>query len=437
MSTSLGRQLLPLMRARGNFLLLVLAALIVGGLPVLLSVVAPNLNNSVLIAICASGQFFVSIFAGVAWSKSEAVREANMRWVPMGASACDRLATILGAVANLRATVGQACSTATKNLPELTEKRNRAVRIHFEGLCSSNATRLNDVECHLDSALADWERFIKHNCDGPECADIGRRLALLRARIPNIVPAGTGCGVQQPDTVTEAPEGNLEDLELVVNGVTADVTRNGRWILRRVADDYWESDIYVLRRKSYGWYVEERVNPDSYFFRPDTGSEFGVYERCEVCPYDGNAVIAKPASAPPSDSQQAKLTNEVYKARLVELTIALDQYLQHTVSQHRVSPEAIVRALRQANDIAAYSVLIGARCPKIVSAGAIPALNLLRGLFELSPFVYDPQLRQQICNPKRAMSEAEAIALGFVPHAQKRIPNDSGDGNGQRKPDPP
>src|SRR4051812_3692619 len=89
-SHSVVQEAVAAFKRRGPFLFLMVCALIVAGVPVLLAVTEPSFNNPVLIALCAAGQFFVSIFAGIAWSKADAVKEANKRWVPMAASACDR-----------------------------------------------------------------------------------------------------------------------------------------------------------------------------------------------------------------------------------------------------------------------------------------------------------------------------------------------------------
>ena len=45
--------MIEFLRVRGAFLFLMLSAVVVGGIPVLLSFTSPQLNNSVVIAVCA------------------------------------------------------------------------------------------------------------------------------------------------------------------------------------------------------------------------------------------------------------------------------------------------------------------------------------------------------------------------------------------------
>lgn len=412
-------------RSRWAFFALLASAVVVGGVPVALSVFAPELNNSVVIAICASGQFFVSIFAGISWSKAEAVKEANMRWVPMAASACDRLATILGSVASLRTTVGQACGNATKNLPELAREENRAVRVHFEGLCSSNATRLNDVESHLDSALTDWERFIKHNCDGPECAEIGRRLAILRARLlsVNSVSGSVGCSPIAGEIAVASDQTPLssEKLELMVSGVSTEQGCNGRWPLRQIEEGVWECETYILRKEQQSWFVDDRRDSESYFYRAEGASPCGVYERCEVCPHDGKAVVFKPIN-PTSETRTDRPIHSASPAhpstsgdqrRVLNTTIALSEYLQHVVRDHKIPRETLIAAVTESSDLAEFSAMLGANCPNIVSVCAIPALNVMREALGRSEFTFDEELQIELCeNASHIDTDESGVASG-------------------------
>ncbi len=409
------------LQSRATFFLLILCALCVGGVPIALSVLAPQMNNPVTLALCASGQFFVSIFAGIAWSKADAIREANMRWVPMAASACDRLATILGSVTNLRSTVSQACSSASRNLPELGENKNRALKIHFEGLCNSNATRLNDVESHLDSALTDWERFIKHNCNGPECADIGRRLASLRARSAEgaCKTGAIGCGDANAQKAEAEIEQAQRKLDLQVTGATSDGSKNGRWSLTEVEEGFWTCDVYTLRRDSNGWFVEEKGNPDSYFFLPGKSTPRGVYERCEVCPFDGVAVVFEPATCSTSVKRasagavagfESEISPQANGKNLLLLAIASNEYTQHVMQAHAVRKDTVLTALTQADDLSEFIGLLGIDCPDVVSICAIPSLNFIRDLIDRPLFEFNPALHAKNVAKTKA-------ATGAVPHS--------------------
>jgi hypothetical protein len=409
------RRIAKVVGKNAAFMLLLVGALLVGGVPVLLSLTAPELNNAVLIAICASGQFFISVFVGIAWSKTQAQKEANMRWVPMAASACDRLATILGSVSSLRAAVGQACAAASTNLPELKENKNRAVRVHFEGLCSSNATRLQDVESHLDSALTDWERFIKQNCDGPECADIGRRLAILRSRLSSAdQSAGSACATQSivtlavqgsPPSATIQPD-VTDSIELAVFGVTTRPNRNGRWALRQVEEGCWEGATYVLRRESHGWYLEDKEDATDYFFREGTDTQFGVYERCGVCPDDGSAIVSRgsvkhtAATTPVSDVA----SGQDQAMRFVGLVVQLDRWIQHGMESHGLRKDVVIAALLSAKSMREYSAILGTNCPDVVSLCAMSGINSIRDFFSLPPLEYDAALWEEL----RPKEEAHA-----------------------------
>jgi hypothetical protein len=318
----------------------------------------------------------------------------------MAASACDRLGTILGSVANLRATVSQACATASQRLPELSENKNRAVHIHFEGLCSSNATRLKDVESHLDSALVDWERFIKHNCSGSECADIGRRLALQRSRL---LERGVNAGTEGCQASAAGNESNpdhqkaSQQLRLTVSGVTTEINRNGTWVLRRISEDFWECDIYALRKDTFGWFVEDRRNAESYFFRQGVNRQCGVYERCEVCPHDGNAVVFSPIESQSTAPSGASPTPNSDPKTIVDLALSLDDYIQHEIQDHNISREQLLDAIRESSNLSELAAFLGSGCPRIVSPCALPALNLIRGALERPAFIYDKELHQKLC----------------------------------------
>ena len=396
------------LRGKGIFFVLLAAAAIVAGIPIAISIFAPQSNSSIVISLCAAGQFFISIFAGIAWSKAEAMREANMRWVPMAASACDRLATILGSVSSLRCTVGQACSNASENLPELKEHNNRALRIHFEGLCNSNATRLRDVESHLDSALADWERFIKNNCEGSECADIGRRLALLRSRLPDdLSTTGQNCGNGQGrPSKPLATYPAIDQLELIVSTVSENPSLNGRWKLHQIHDAFWECGPYILRKDGSLWFLQQRDDSNNYFYMESSSSPCGVYQRCDVCPYDGNAVVFNPARPAQessinhlqliTDGSPTSVPNS-QNTNILDLAIALDSILQHVIHKHGVPKEKLLDAIRNARDMKEYSVMLGIDCPDAVSICAVPVLNVARGAMGLSAFEFDNELHDRIC----------------------------------------
>src|SRR4051812_29707952 len=139
---SMGQRFAAAIGNNARFFLLLLAAMIVAVVQVLLAAYKPSLFTPVFQSLCTTFQLFASIFAGIAWSKQQAEKEANARWLPVAASSCHRLLTLMSSVRNLRGTVGKACGVAKQSLPELNREMNRAIRIHIEDLCAANATRL-------------------------------------------------------------------------------------------------------------------------------------------------------------------------------------------------------------------------------------------------------------------------------------------------------
>ena len=94
------------------------------------------------------------------------------------------------------------CSNATRDMPELEQPENKAIKSFFQTQCRTGTRRLRDIANHLDDALGDWTRFVQANCRGEDCgrietaikeraleleaqakADCGNRLCTLWAEI--------------------------------------------------------------------------------------------------------------------------------------------------------------------------------------------------------------------------------------------------------------
>jgi hypothetical protein len=162
----------------------------------------------------------------------------------------------------------------------------------------------------------------------------------------------------------------------------------------------------VLRKEPYGWYVEDKANSDSYFFRTQAGTRLGVYERCEVCPFDGNAVVFKstvvPSNGPPvtqnlNAGASLSSAGKADKAQLMNLTVALDQYFQHAILEHGIAKEKVISAIKEASNMAEYSAMLGINCTNVVSICALSGLNAMRDLFELPAFTFDQELYARLC----------------------------------------
>jgi hypothetical protein len=146
-----------------------------------------------------------------------------------------------------------------------------------------------DVERHLESAYGDWLRFIRQNCDGPECDRIWHDLMLRKSALSKdqsvcALPKG------QSPIATRAEE---MEVVLVVSGSTDD--RNGTWTMERLGgDNSWICSCYLLEEEEYGWRVTDLNSGEGLFWKDkQLGlSSEGAYRKCPTCKGEGVATVS-------------------------------------------------------------------------------------------------------------------------------------------------
>src|SRR5207237_472831 len=121
-------------------------------------------------------------------SSQAATRAANARWLPQAESACDRLLTVSHCAEKYRRDLEAVCGLAETSLPELGAEKAKALKIFIEAQCREGASKLADISNHLESAYADWHRFIMHNCDQGECERIFASLTARRNKLESALP---------------------------------------------------------------------------------------------------------------------------------------------------------------------------------------------------------------------------------------------------------
>lgn len=125
----------------------------------------------------------VSVIASRIESIHDAKKRTQTEWLSQAESSCDRLLTTMSQVKRLKERTLHTCDDATLNMPELQKDNLRPLKTLLERNCESTGCQLHDIETHMESALADWQRFIRKNCEGAECDQIGRALDRRRAEL--------------------------------------------------------------------------------------------------------------------------------------------------------------------------------------------------------------------------------------------------------------
>lgn len=161
---------------------------------------------SFLLSVAVSG---VSIIASRREFIHEGTTSVQREWLGQAESACDKLLTICAQTTRLRLRTQCACDDATKTLPELQQNNMKAVRTLLERNCENTAAQLQSLSEHLDGAIADWERFIRQNCEGKACLEIGRVLQRRRAQLWSTIPGNRLeiCDQVMVSGRSEVPEG--------------------------------------------------------------------------------------------------------------------------------------------------------------------------------------------------------------------------------------
>jgi hypothetical protein len=256
-----------------------------------------------------------------------------------------------------------------------------------------------DIQNHLGNALSDWEMFIKQNCNDNECADIGKQLIKMRAQ--NVLTAGDASpGCSEPSTPLQVKTGTSDEtstaLALTIFG-SANADVNGTWRLAQITQDYWQGEIYALRKSENSWFVERRDNAEDYFYRFCSEGRDGTYSRCEVCPFDGTAVLSPAiSSAPELADVRAEPQPRGPKSNQVDLTSVIRDYtlevspfLQRAKQDHSIDNASISSAVAAANDLGELDRILNLGCSVLFTEEAVRELNFLRALAGKEPFAFE------------------------------------------------
>ncbi len=160
-----------------------LAAVVMLFVPSVLIVLFPSAYNPLTAFLLSFAMFAMAGWASHLQSEASAVKSANQRWLPQAQSACDHLLNLCYTIKRFQQGVACSCEKLRRHVTQLDEPKNLPIKLFIEQQCESSASRFRDVANHLESAYADWERFIRHNCQDGECEAIFDSLRLLRHRL--------------------------------------------------------------------------------------------------------------------------------------------------------------------------------------------------------------------------------------------------------------
>ena len=80
--------------------------------------------------------------------------------------ACDHLLNLRYTIKRFQGVIAGSCYDLQTHAAQLDEPQ---IRLFVTQQCSSSASTFCDLANHLESAYADWDRFIRQNCQGGEC----------------------------------------------------------------------------------------------------------------------------------------------------------------------------------------------------------------------------------------------------------------------------
>lgn len=150
--------------------------------PTLLLLYDPTLYNNPLVAFLLSLLIAgLSVIASRAELHGEVRRRTQTEWLSQAESACDRLLTTAAQVQRLAKIQSASCAETARLLPELDTDSLRPVRCLLATDCKHTSMQLKSISEHLESAVQDWERFIRKNCESDDCRIIGEALMRRRA----------------------------------------------------------------------------------------------------------------------------------------------------------------------------------------------------------------------------------------------------------------
>jgi hypothetical protein len=263
------------------------AALLLLLVPAALLIWKPEYFTPLVAFLVSMIQLFLALAIGSLQSAEQAKKSANAKWLPPAESACDRLLTVKASVMGLQQQTKEACHEAAADLPELKTEPNKAIRMVFEHNCSEISSRLIDVQNHLEGAFEDWIRFIRQNCEGPECQRIWHSLMARKASLNSTVNT-TACA---PSAIATQTPANSHSMILVISGAQDGV--DGAHTLQQEGL-VWKSPRFLLHSSDLGWTVTDLATGESRFTKfvtPKDSSVPGYYQACGACKGGGDATV--------------------------------------------------------------------------------------------------------------------------------------------------
>jgi hypothetical protein len=289
-----------------------IAAILLVAVPTGLLIYKPTLLTPLASSLLNGIQFFLALWLGYVLALDAATKSANAKWLPPAESSCDRLLTVTASVGSLRAQTSGACAKASTDLPELKDPKNKAVRILLERQCAETANRLLDIENHLESALQDWQRFIRQNCEGRECGRIWHELKQRQTKLASQISGGTTCASSPAPETPPAPP-SLPSSTLVLTVTESSGTPNGIWTMLQTvmspSKREWACEAYTLREEAYGWRIIALKTGEALFWLERSALPYGAFLPCEMCPTDGVAIVSEDSRRriPPGNMTEAEL----------------------------------------------------------------------------------------------------------------------------------
>ncbi len=156
--------------------------------PTVLLLYFPAMYNPLTAFLISFGLFALAAWASYSQTEESAAKSANKRWLPQAEGACDHLLNLCYAIKRFQGVIACSCDDLQKHITQLDEPQ---IRLFLTQQCASSASTFCDVANHLESAYADWERFIRHNCQDGECEVIFDNLRVLRNRLERELGAGS------------------------------------------------------------------------------------------------------------------------------------------------------------------------------------------------------------------------------------------------------
>lgn len=263
-----------------------LAAIILLLVPAGMLLLDSKMFTPLVAFLISFAQFFLALYIGKLQSEDAARTSANAKWLPPAESACDRLLTVKASVLGLQQQTKGACSKSSDDLPELKAEQNKAIRMVFERYCSEISSRLIDVQNHLEGAFEDWIRFIRQNCEGPECQRIWNTLMARKSSLNASTKTET-CDSRK----VESPLPNSSAMTAMISG--ADDGVDG---IHELLQDglLWRSPRFILHKLEIGWCMTDLRTGQFRFIKQHSeqdDSPAGMYLSCPTCKGGGVASV--------------------------------------------------------------------------------------------------------------------------------------------------